>query len=298
MDIFSMQCFLSAAEHLNISKAALQMHITQPAMSMQIKKLEQEIGTSLFERDSRKMRLTPAGQVVQSSFQSIVGTYQTMQWQVKSLEEHRPILRIGYHGPSNWAGILELFQRFIEENPQTRIRIQMGEYAELARLVEEGQLDVAFLESSEYKDYDLIQWEFLFDDYSCFAMSCDHPLADREIITTEDLKDQKVYFNLYKSASMQGIYRKLIQSGIAPENLYCVEDTYTSIVVAAAAGGLAALPITFKESDNDKIVYIDHDSSVVHMRFGLVWRKDNETEALQRFMACCKNFEWPNGNKH
>ena len=61
MDLFSMQCFLSAAEHLNLSKAAVEMHITQPAMSAQIKKLEQEIGASLFERDSRRLVLSPAG---------------------------------------------------------------------------------------------------------------------------------------------------------------------------------------------------------------------------------------------
>ena len=105
MDLFSMQCFLSAAESLNLSKAALQMHITQPAMSIQMKKLEKEIGAILFERDARKMRLTPAGQLVQKSFTSILGTYNVMLWQARSLNQEKRRLRIGYHGPSDWAGI-------------------------------------------------------------------------------------------------------------------------------------------------------------------------------------------------
>ena len=58
------------------------------------------------------------------------------------------------------------------------------------------------------------------------------------------------------------------------------------------------MPITFKEKDNEKIVYIDHDSAIVHMHFGLAWRKDNETEALGRFVECCKNYEWPSVKKY
>lgn len=293
MDIFSMQCFLSAAETLNLSKAAIQMHITQPAMSVQIKKLEQEIGATLFERDSRKMILTPAGQVVQKTFTTIVGSYNTMLWQARTLEDENKCLRIGYHGPSNWAGISGLFQKFLQENPKIRISIQSEEFGELAKKVEDGQLDVVILEASDYKDYGTMRWEFLFDDYSCFAMSKDHPLANREKITSEELRDQKVYFNLRDTASMQGIFRKLIQSGIPQENLVCVEGTATSIAFAIAYGGLAALPITFKEKENTEIVYVDQESSVVHMRYGLVWRKDNETDALRQFIQYCKEYDWP-----
>lgn len=293
MDIFSMQCFLSAAETLNLSKAALQMNITQPAMSIQIKKLEKEIGVTLFERDSRRMILTPAGQVVRNTFTSIIGSYNTMLWQARTLEKKIECLRIGYHGPSNWAGISGLFHKFLQENPDIRISIQSEEFGELAKKAGEGQLDAAFLEASDYKDFEMIKWEPLFDDYSCFAMSREHPLAVKQTISTEDLREQKVYFNLRNSASMKGIFRKLIQSGIAPHNLICVEGTATSIAFALAYGGLAALPMTFKEYENEDVVYVDQGSSMVHMQFGLAWRKDNKMEALQRFVQCCKQYPWP-----
>jgi len=293
MDIFSMQCFLSAAENLNLSKAAMQMHITQPAMSIQIKKLEQEIGMPLFERTSRKLVLTPAGQIVQKSFQSIIGTYQTMLWQTQTIKQETPCLRIGYHGPVNWAGIQGLFQTFLRENTDIRIAIRTGELGELARQVEEGQLDIAFLEASDYGNQEDMAWEWLFDDYSCFAMSEKHPLATHPVISGEDLQGQNVYFNMRNSASMQGIFHKLIQSGIDSDQLICVDGTATSIAFAVAYGGLAALPMTFKEEHKDGVVYIDHASSVVHMQYGLGWRRDNETEALRKFIACAKAYIWP-----
>ena len=292
MDIFNMQCFLSAAEHLNLSKAATQMHITQPAMSVQIKKLEQEIGVPLFERESRKMILTPAGHVVQKSFQIMIGTYNTMCWQVKSLEKKEQCLRVGYHGPTNWAGITGFFQKFMQEYPQVDISIASGEYGELAQRVRQGKLDVAFLEAAEYKDYESMAWEYLFDDYGSFALNKDHPLAGKSKLTTEDIQGQKVYFNMRNSDSMQELFRKLIQSGIAPEDLVCVEGTTTSIMHAVANGGLAAVPSSFKGNENENVVYLDRDSEIVHMRFGLVWRKDNEPDHLIQFIEEAKKYSW------
>lgn len=293
MDLFSMQCFLSAAETLNLSRAAVKMNITQPAMSIQIKKLEKEIGVTLFERGSRKMILTPAGQVARKAFTSIIGTYNTMLWQAKALEDETKCLRIGYHGPSDWAGIQGLFHRFLQENQGIRVSIQSAEFGELAKKLEEGQLDLAFLETSDLVDREALQWVPLFDDYGCFAVAKDHPFADRKQVTPEEISQQKVYFNLRNSASMQGIFHKLIQSGITPENLVCVEGTGTSMALAIAYGGMAALPMTFKSGENPRVSYVDNSSPVVHMRFGLAWRKDNETEPLRTFVRYSEAYNWP-----
>lgn len=293
MELFSMQCFLSAAEHLNLSRAAVQMNITQPAMSIQMKKLEKEIGVSLFERDSRKMRLTLAGQVVQKTFASIIGSYNAMLWQARSLEQEKKRLRIGYHGPSDWAGVLGLFKGFLQENPDIRISVQSAEFGELAKMLEEGRMDLAFLETSDVEGRDMLKWMPLFDDYGCFAVSREHPLAGRKQVSPEEIADQTVYFNLRNSASMQNIFRKLLQSGIAAERLVCVEGTETAVAQALAYGGLAAVPRTFKTGENSRIVYVDNASPVVHLDFCLAWRGDNETEPLRRFARSCETYAWP-----
>lgn len=293
MELFSMECFLSAAENLNLSKAAAQMNITQPAMSIQIKKLEREIGVCLFERDSRKMRLTPAGEVVEKTFTSIIGSYNVMLWQVRSLEKEKHCLRVGYHGPSGWAGVTGLFKEFLQQNPDVGIRIQRAEFGELAKQLEEGCLDLAFLEVSDVEGRNVLRWQPLFDDYGCFAMSGEHPLAGFKQLSPEQIKDQTVYFNLRDSVSMQTIFHKLRRSGIEAEKLVCVEGTETAIAQALAYHGLAAVPMTFKTKENPQIVYVDNLSSIVHLRFCLAWRKDNETEPLRRFVACSQAYRWP-----
>ena len=139
----------------------------------------------------------------------------------------------------------------------------------------------------------MLKWTPLFDDYGCFAVSREHPLAGRKQVSPEEIEDQTVYFNLRNSASMQNIFRKLLQSGIAAERLVCVEGTETAVAQALAYGGLAALPMTFKTEENSRIVYVDNASPVVHLDFCLAWRGDNETEPLQRFVRSCESYAWP-----
>lgn len=262
-------------------------------MSIQIKKLEKEIGATLFERDARKMRLTPAGQLVQKTFASILGSYNAMLWQARSIEQEQKCLRIGYHGPSDWAGILSLFRRCLSQNPSTRIQIESAEYGELAKKLEQGKPDLAFLEAADAKGRDALKWTPLFDDYGCFAMAKEHPLAALKQIAPADLRDQTIYFNLRPSASMQTIFQKLVQSGIPPEKLACVEGTETAIAQALAYGGLAAVPMTFQNDKNPQIAYVPNASPLVHMDFCLAWRAENETGFLLRFVEHSKAHPWP-----
>ena len=292
MDIFSMQCFLSAAENLNLSKAAMQMHITQPAMSIQIKKLEQEIGATLFERDSRKMILTPAGQLVQKHFSSMIGIHNTMLWQVRMMSTEKKCLRIGYHGPSGWAGISGLFEKFLQENLDVRINIQIEESGELAQKVEEGKLDLAILEIGDLENYQDLKCELLFHDYACFGVGKNHRLAGQRKIGLEEIQKEKIYFNMRDSASLQEIYRKMLQAGIKTENLVCVDGTETSIILAVTYNGMAALPITFKE-ENDRLVYLDCKTPMIKMQYGVIWREENRTEELQKFVQYSKEYSWP-----
>ena len=63
MTIFQIECFLSVAEFLNFARAAEQMHVSQPAITRQIKSLEDELGTKLFIRNTRIVKLTESGQI-------------------------------------------------------------------------------------------------------------------------------------------------------------------------------------------------------------------------------------------
>ena len=113
MEIFTMECFLNAADLKSLSKAAVKMCITQPALSMQIKKLEAELNVKLINRSSHSFALTEEGRAAYQSFTSIVGAYKDLKWQLEQNRNSQKILRVGYHGPTTWANIPDLFCAFM-----------------------------------------------------------------------------------------------------------------------------------------------------------------------------------------
>ena len=72
----------------------------------------------------------------------------------------------------------------------------------------------------------------------------------------------------------------------------CVDGTETSIILAVTYNGMAALPITFKE-ENDRLVYLDCKTPMIKMQYGVIWREENRTEELQKFVQYSKEYSWP-----
>jgi DNA-binding transcriptional LysR family regulator len=97
MEIRQIRSFLKLAEHLHFSRAAKDLHIVQSALSMQIKHLEEEIGTKLFERDRRKVRLTDAGKVfLQDSSNTLAGFDRAVSNARRTSRGEIGVLRIGF----------------------------------------------------------------------------------------------------------------------------------------------------------------------------------------------------------
>ena len=63
MNTYQLRCFLAVAEYLNFTKAAEHLHVTHPAVSQQIRNLEKELSTTLFERSTRSVKLTASGRI-------------------------------------------------------------------------------------------------------------------------------------------------------------------------------------------------------------------------------------------
>ena len=147
MEIFTMECFLNAADLKSLSKAAVKMCITQPALSMQIKKLEAELNVKLINRSSHSFALTEEGRAAYQSFTSIVGAYKDLKWQLEQNRNSQKILRVGYHGPTTWANIPDLFCAFMLDHPHIQIDATVSELGKLVDMVTKGDIDVAILVS-------------------------------------------------------------------------------------------------------------------------------------------------------
>jgi len=135
--------FVVAAEEGGISKAANRLRISQPALSKNIRKLEELLGTPLFERHSKGTTLTPAGQIFHERAQIIGLEYQHALQDVRnSLSEQASTIRIGA-GPIWSSTILpRMVQRFHASFPRHRLQVLTGSADDLAEWVRIGRIDI------------------------------------------------------------------------------------------------------------------------------------------------------------
>ena len=164
MDIKQLQYFLAAAQHLNFSRAAESLYISQPALSYQIAELEQELGAPLFLRDRRKMFLTPAGGALLPLASKLV----------MDMQEIRSLAQMGFPQadlPQSIAlafdktedhfestGVTALIADFICQHPDISLSMHQWDWDDCIKGLLEETLDVAFLILHHNKSLEL--WEF------------------------------------------------------------------------------------------------------------------------------------------
>lgn len=146
MDLRQIQYFLCLYEEKSVTKAAKRLNIVQPALSMQISRLESDIGRELFTRTPRGMHATPAADEMYSLFVPIVAAFMSAKGKVtqdgKSLSGH---IRIGLIASIGHSVLPDVLTRFTQSYPKITLSITEGLTDPLCEDVNHGRLDLAFV---------------------------------------------------------------------------------------------------------------------------------------------------------
>lgn len=140
-----LEVFAEAARELNFSRVAETLHLTQPAISMQIRQLEQAVGLPLFEKVGRRKMLTEAGLLLQAHASRLLGELQDAEQSLQSLK--------GLTGGSVSIGLVsttqyfapKLLAAFAREYPDIDVRFMVGNRETLVRLLQENHIDLALM---------------------------------------------------------------------------------------------------------------------------------------------------------
>ena len=121
----SLRSFVAVAEELHFGRAAARVHIVQPALSRQIRALEEELGVRLFERDRRRVALTPAGAVFLEEARSLLEQVaRAVEAAQRADRGELGSLRIGYVPAMVSTGLPEMVRRFRERYPDVDVQLQ------------------------------------------------------------------------------------------------------------------------------------------------------------------------------
>lgn len=191
MNLRDLHYFLAVAELLNFKRAADACHVSQPTLSMQIKKLEEELGLPLFERTNKSVMLTDAGQRILAEARRIVEGEKAIRDIARAVRDPRAgEFRLGafptlasYVFPSFVPAVAKCF-------PDMQLLLVEEKTGQLVKLLREGKIDAALL-ALPIEDAALTS-EPVFDDPFLLAVGREHELAARDTVTVSDLKDHQL----------------------------------------------------------------------------------------------------------
>jgi DNA-binding transcriptional LysR family regulator len=142
VELRHLRYFVAVAEELHFRRAAERLHVAQPAVSEQVRKLEAELGVRLFDRTQRNVALTDAGAALLTQAYRVLRQAEAARVAARSADD-RPGLRIGYVPTAVGAGIPRTLRRLTAAMPNLQTAIEPGSGLELADAVRSGELDVA-----------------------------------------------------------------------------------------------------------------------------------------------------------
>lgn len=190
VELRQLRYFVAVAEEANISRAAQKIFLTQPALSRQIKALEEEIGQCLLERQAHSVRLTPAGEALLREARDLLQRADAMRERVRAAGQGVR-LRVGY-APSLAAGLLSVaVENFAQKHPAARVELFDRSTKELLAGLENETLDVALTVGQPNRTRGL-EWTPLVRAAWRLAVNHRHPLARRAQVSPEDVARERL----------------------------------------------------------------------------------------------------------
>jgi DNA-binding transcriptional LysR family regulator len=181
--------FLAVADELHFTRAAARLDIAQPALSKAIRQLERRLGVKLFERSSRTVALTPAGQVLASEARYALDAVSAAALRTQRAGDRDPGLILAMKAGGD-AGLLPALLAAYEREPQSLpVRVMFG--ADHAQLLRDGHADAALLYS--FNDLRGFDTEPLLTEPSMAVLPASHPLAGQAGVSMADLRDEKIH---------------------------------------------------------------------------------------------------------
>ena len=191
MELRQLRYFVEVAQREHISEAAEHLHVAQSAISRQIANLEDELGTPLFERIGRNVKLTPIGKIF---LEHAIVALKAIDFAAKQVEEYldpaKGTIKIGF--PTSLASYVlpSVISAFKKEYPDVSFHLRQGSYKYLIDAVKNRELNLAFLGPLPQKD-DEINTTLLFSESIHALLPSSHPLAKQESINLSDLRNEK-----------------------------------------------------------------------------------------------------------
>ena len=244
MELRQIRSFLSIAETLHFGRTAELIHISQPALSLQIRALEEEVGVRLFERNRRKTTLTAAGFAFRDHAAVALSQLEQAIRRAKLAANGKlGLLRIGFISTAGSEIVPDIVRQFRELNPEVEFSLRNILTAEQVQMLETGSLDIGFLRLpiGGHSALDVVT---VHREPFVLIVPSSHKLAKRKAVRLRELADQDfvMYERTYAPGFHDLIFGILRDARIVPNVTQTAGEIPTLISLVDSGMGITILP--------------------------------------------------------
>ncbi len=288
MTLNQLRYFCSASRCHSITKAAEELYVTQPTVSMAIRELEIEFGVNLFYRKGNQLSLTVEGEILYEKATYILQYCTELQSDCFGASRVKPPLRIGIPPMLSTIFFPELLEAFLKKHPDVPVLLEEYGSIRACELVQNDTLDLALVNMEQYsidKFYHII----LADDQIVFCVGKGHRLAMKEAVTIHDIaKESLILFN-GDSVQNQLLKNQFELNGYKPHIVMRGSQIYTTIqfLKTNRYSGFLYSSMTDKFPDIIRIPLLPK----IPVRIGIVWKKGKYiSNDMQTFLNFTKKY--------
>ena len=210
--------FISVTENLSFSKAANDLHISQPAITRHIKELEERYKTTLFERKGNKIYLTTAGEKVYHAFKKISQQYRNLDFEIGQLHHNfSGEFKLGASSTISQYVIPKIIASFHKRYPQIQIYLLNGNSFEMENLLLDNKIDLALVENQSTQSG--VQYTNFLDDELIIVTGKNSVYAKHDTISLQDLTQIPIVLREQGSGTLEVIQHTLKKQNIHFEQL-------------------------------------------------------------------------------
>lgn len=286
IELRQLEYFVAVAEELHFGRAARRIGVAQPALSQQIQRMERVLGVDLFDRTSRRVSLTPAGELLLPAAR---GTLQEAEAFIRLAHLGRDgkagRLRIGFVAPAINLGLPNLIKVFCEKNPTVELSAQQMSALEQATALENHEIDVGLTFSDlRLGAPDAIE---LFQDELILVLPESHRLAGQQCISLERLSnDQFIGYSSPDRKDLSAwIWHACMSAGFSPQLSYHGPQITTGVAMVAAGLGVTLIPSCSQDPTVDGVVFIPIAQPVPRVGLSLIYNRARSGPLVDNFIS-------------
>lgn len=290
MDFRHIKYFIAVAEELNIGRAALKLHISQPPLTRQIKQLEDELGVQLFQRNPRGVELTQVGEMFYAEAKNIRSLLDSAVERTSRAGQGKlGRLDIAFFGSAIFSAIPQILQHFRKNYPDVNVALHAMTKQEQIQALRQKRITIGITRlPANFPD---ISSQTIINEDLYIAVCTSSPISKKKAISLRELSGQQliVFPNAGRPNFADRVMKICSSNGFTPSISHVVADANLGVALVAAGYGICLVPASVATLSLPNVVYIPIKERPM-VDLSCVYRSDDQSPLLAAFLSVAQSF--------